>query len=101
MGPPWFHCGSDFCIFGRRVHRNYVGGIERGELNVTFRVLLKVARELKCRWRSWSGSTSTTGGSGEALRSALGRQRRGQLARIGCNRPTRERERDGGSLYSG
>jgi transcriptional regulator with XRE-family HTH domain len=24
-------------------HRNYIGGIERGELNVTFRVLLKVA----------------------------------------------------------
>jgi DNA-binding XRE family transcriptional regulator len=29
-----------------RLHRNYVGGIERGELNITFRVLLKVARGL-------------------------------------------------------
>ncbi len=28
------------------LHRNYVGGIERGELNVTFRVLLKVVRGL-------------------------------------------------------
>ncbi|HEV7774888.1 MAG TPA: helix-turn-helix transcriptional regulator [Conexibacter sp.] len=28
------------------LHRNYVGGIERGELNITFRVLLKVARGL-------------------------------------------------------
>jgi transcriptional regulator with XRE-family HTH domain len=25
------------------IHRNYVGGIERGELNVTFRILLKLA----------------------------------------------------------
>jgi transcriptional regulator with XRE-family HTH domain len=24
------------------LHRNYVGGIERGELNITFRVLLKL-----------------------------------------------------------
>jgi transcriptional regulator with XRE-family HTH domain len=31
------------------IHRNYVGGIERGELNVTFRVLLKVARGLDVR----------------------------------------------------
>lgn len=31
------------------IHRNYVGGIERGELNVTFRVLLKVARGLPVR----------------------------------------------------
>ncbi|HKG38511.1 MAG TPA: helix-turn-helix transcriptional regulator [Conexibacter sp.] len=30
--------------FRGELHRNYVGGIERGELNVTFRVLLKVAR---------------------------------------------------------
>jgi transcriptional regulator with XRE-family HTH domain len=30
----------------RGLHRNYVGGIERGELNITFRVLLKVARGL-------------------------------------------------------
>jgi ribosome-binding protein aMBF1 (putative translation factor) len=29
-----------------RLHRNYVGGIERGELNITFRVLLKIARGL-------------------------------------------------------
>lgn len=28
------------------LHRNYVGGIERGELNITFRLLLKVARGL-------------------------------------------------------
>jgi transcriptional regulator with XRE-family HTH domain len=28
------------------LHRNYVGGIERGELNITFRVLLKVVRGL-------------------------------------------------------
>ena len=28
------------------LHRNYVGGIERGELNITFRVLLKVCRGL-------------------------------------------------------
>jgi transcriptional regulator with XRE-family HTH domain len=28
------------------LHRNYVGGIERGGLNITFRVLLKVARGL-------------------------------------------------------
>jgi len=28
------------------LHRNYVGGIERGELNITFRVLLKIARGL-------------------------------------------------------
>ena len=28
------------------LHRNYVGGIERGELNITFRVLLKVTRGL-------------------------------------------------------
>jgi DNA-binding XRE family transcriptional regulator len=28
------------------LHRNYVGAIERGEQNITFRVLLKVARGL-------------------------------------------------------
>jgi ribosome-binding protein aMBF1 (putative translation factor) len=28
------------------LHRNYVGAIERGEINPTFRVLLKVARGL-------------------------------------------------------
>lgn len=28
------------------LHRNYVGGIERGELNITFRVLLKIVRGL-------------------------------------------------------
>lgn len=32
--------------FAGGLHRNYVGGIERGELNITFRVLLKVARGL-------------------------------------------------------
>ncbi len=32
--------------FAGGLHRNYVGGIERGELNVTFRILLKVARGL-------------------------------------------------------
>jgi transcriptional regulator with XRE-family HTH domain len=29
------------------LHRNYVGAIERGEINPTFRVLLKVARGLR------------------------------------------------------
>lgn len=33
--------------FQAGIHRNYVGGIERGELNITFRVLLKVERGLK------------------------------------------------------
>jgi ribosome-binding protein aMBF1 (putative translation factor) len=28
------------------LHRNYVGGIERGELNITFRILLKLTRGL-------------------------------------------------------
>jgi DNA-binding XRE family transcriptional regulator len=32
--------------FRAGIHRNYVGGIERGELNVTFRVLLKLSRGL-------------------------------------------------------
>ena len=32
--------------FRADVHRNYIGGIERGELNITFRVLLKVVRGL-------------------------------------------------------
>ena len=32
--------------FAGGLHRNYVGGIERGELNITFRILLKVARGL-------------------------------------------------------
>lgn len=33
---------------GRRagLHRNYVGAIERGEINPTFRVMLKLARGL-------------------------------------------------------
>ncbi|MDO8185967.1 helix-turn-helix transcriptional regulator [Conexibacter sp. JD483] len=30
-----------------RLHRNYVGAIERGEINPTFRVLLKVAGGLE------------------------------------------------------
>jgi len=30
-----------------RLHRNYVGAIERGEINATFRVLLKLARGLQ------------------------------------------------------
>lgn len=28
--------------FRAEVHRNYIGGIERGELKITFRVLLKI-----------------------------------------------------------
>ncbi len=32
--------------FAGGLHRNYVGGIERGEQNITFRILLKVARGL-------------------------------------------------------
>jgi len=32
--------------FRAGIHRNYVGGIERGELNVTFRILLKLASGL-------------------------------------------------------
>jgi transcriptional regulator with XRE-family HTH domain len=32
--------------FRADVHPNYIGGIERGELNVTFRVLLKVTHGL-------------------------------------------------------
>jgi len=32
--------------FRAEVHRNYIGGIERGELNITFRVLLKITHGL-------------------------------------------------------
>jgi ribosome-binding protein aMBF1 (putative translation factor) len=32
--------------FHARLHRNYVGAIERGEISPTFRVLLKLARGL-------------------------------------------------------
>lgn len=30
------------------LHRNYVGAIERGEINLTFRVLLKLSKGLGC-----------------------------------------------------
>jgi transcriptional regulator with XRE-family HTH domain len=30
-----------------RLHRNYVGAIERGEINATFRVLLRLSRGLR------------------------------------------------------
>jgi transcriptional regulator with XRE-family HTH domain len=33
--------------FRARLHRNYVGAIERGEINATFKVLLKLARGLQ------------------------------------------------------
>src|SRR6478672_9586346 len=33
--------------FRARMHRNYVGAIERGEINPTFRVLLKLERRLQ------------------------------------------------------
>lgn len=32
--------------FHARLHRNYVGAVERGEINPTFRVMLKFARGL-------------------------------------------------------
>jgi transcriptional regulator with XRE-family HTH domain len=32
--------------FRAELHRNYIGGIERGELNITFRVLLKITHAL-------------------------------------------------------
>jgi len=34
---------QEFLGFRAHVHRNYVGAIERGEMNITFRVLLKVS----------------------------------------------------------
>lgn len=44
------------------LHRNYVGAIERGEINPTFRILLKLERGLGCRSRSWCGCMSGTSG---------------------------------------
>jgi len=35
--------------FRADLHRNYVGGIERGELNVTFRILLNLSHGLDIR----------------------------------------------------
>lgn len=35
--------------FRARLHRNYVGAIERGEINPTFRVLLKVTGGLEIK----------------------------------------------------
>lgn len=37
---------QEFLGFRADLHRNYVGAIERGEMNVTFRVLLKLAHGL-------------------------------------------------------
>jgi transcriptional regulator with XRE-family HTH domain len=33
--------------FAADVHRNYVGAIERGEINATFRILLRLIRGLR------------------------------------------------------
>jgi transcriptional regulator with XRE-family HTH domain len=33
--------------YAARLHRNYVGAIERGEINPTFRVILKLAKGLR------------------------------------------------------
>ena len=33
--------------FAARLHRNYIGAIERGEINPTFRILLKVTHGLQ------------------------------------------------------
>lgn len=46
--------------FRGSLHRNYVGAIERGEINPTFRVILKLCEGSTSRWLSWWSSTSVS-----------------------------------------